>query len=119
MPPDEPINEARIEVRSYARRFLSLGLQFLSLVVWGLCQIGLVQVHRFLPDDLLTQVAFYASLSVEAVYSLGWTGLHAFRELRIFLIRVQTDIQLEQHAARQRLERAARQPPRLPERPEE
>ncbi len=119
MPPDDPSDEVREEAWSYARRFLSLGLQCLSLVIWGFSQVALAQVHRVLPDDPLTQATFFTFLLLEAIYSLCWTGLHAFRELRIFLIRMQTDIQIEQHAARQRLEQAAHHHPQLPEQPKE
>lgn len=119
MPPDDPSDEVREEAWSYARRFLSVGLQCLSLVIWALVQIALAFVRRYLPDDVLTQATFITCLVLEAGTTLCWTGMHTYRELRIFFIRAQADIRLEQEAARHRLEQAAHHRPQLPRPPEE
>ncbi len=105
---EEGRNEARDEVSSYARRFLSLGLQCLALVIWAALQLILAVVHRYLPNDPIAQATFLVCLVLEAVSTFCWTGMHVFREMRIFYIRMQTDIHLEEQASRLRLEDAER-----------
>lgn len=112
---EDPLKEPEDEAWLYWRRFLSLGLQCLSIVLWGIVQFVLALVDaNVVPHDALTQATFFVFLLLEAASTLCWTGIHAYRELRLYLIDVQTDIQLKQQVAQRRIRHAADHQEMLP-----
>lgn len=108
MSTDETDGEVRDEVRSYTRRFLSLGLQCLSIIIWGAVQVALTLVHSALPSDVLVQGTYVLCLIAEALVTLLWTGGNAWREVHLYFIGIRTDVRIAEITARHRIEDAER-----------
>lgn len=80
-------------------------------------------LRRRSKTSLLLHLRYTISLIVEAVATLLWIGAYAWRETRLYLIRVRTDVRLAEIDAEQRVaealhrERTAVGRPAIPEHP--